>query len=365
MSAGTGRPLRALLIGALPPQEPSAVNPVGGAAVNFEDMVTQLERREIDVTVVDISRPRVNLGLRQLWHNFVTVAGLIRRVAGRVIFNDIVVVHISAKSVWWLGSGLWFICTAFRRPVVLKFIGGDFARIYDGYSAAKRRWANATYLRCALILVQTKAIKKRFSERDNVQWFPNTRDTRGSGESPRDVARRFIFVSQLRMEKGLREAVDACRDLPSDCCLNVYGPIMANTDLSVFDGQDRSTYRGVLAKEEVPRALERHDVLVLPTYWDVEGYPGIVLEALQCGLPVIATTWGSIPEVVEHGKSGLLVEPRSTAAVRKAIERVVRDPELFQSLSVGAPRRGAIFRSPKWYDELAKTLRRAVLAERE
>ena len=156
MSADTGRPLRALLIGALPPQEPSAANPVGGAAVNFEDMVTQLKRREIDVTVVDISRPRVNLGVRQLWHNFVTVAGLIGRVAGRVLFNDIVVVHISAKNVWWLGSGLWFICTAFRRPVVLKFIGGDFARVYDGYSAAKRRWANATYLRCALILVQTK-----------------------------------------------------------------------------------------------------------------------------------------------------------------------------------------------------------------
>ena len=358
MSADTGRPLRALLIGALPPQEPSAANPVGGAAVNFEDMVTQLKRREIDMTVVDISRPRVNLGLRQLWHNFVTVAGLIRRVAGRVIFNDIVVVHISAKSVWWLGSGLWFICTAFRRPVVLKFIGGDFARIYDGYSAAKRRWANATYLRCTLILVQTKAIKKRFSEYDNVQWFPNTRDTRGSGESPRDVARRFIFVSQLRMEKGLREAVDACRELPSDCCLNVYGPIMANTDLSVFDGQQRSVYRGVLAQGEVPRALERHDVLVLPTYWDVEGYPGIVLEALQCGLPVIATTWGSIPEVVEDGKSGLLVEPRSTVAVRTEIERVIDDPELYRALCAGARRRGDFFRSPKWYGDLANTLTR-------
>ena len=357
MSANTGPPLRALLIGALPPQEPSAANPVGGAAVNFEDMVTQLKRREIDVTVVDISRPRVNLGVRQLWHNFVTVAGLIR-VAGRVLFNDIVVVHISAKSVWWLGSGLWFICTAFRRPVVLKFIGGDFARIYDGYSAAKRRWANATYLRCALILVQTKAIKKRFSEYNNVQWFPNTRDTRGTRESPRDVARRFIFVSQLRMEKGLREAVDACRDLPSDCCLNVYGPIMANTDLSVFDGQHRSAYRGVLAKEEVPRALERHDVLVLPTYWDVEGYPGIVLEALQCGLPVIATSWGSVPEVVEDGKSGLLVEARSTPAVWAAIERVIDDPELYRALCAGARRRGEFFRSRRWYDDLANALMR-------
>lgn len=352
------RPLRALLIGALPPQEPSAANPVGGAAVNFADMVKQLKLRAIDVIVVDISRPRVNLGLRQLWHNFITVASLILRVARRVLFNDVVVVHISAKNVWWLGSGLWFICTAFRRPVVLKFIGGDFAKVYDGYSAARRRWANATYLRSALILVQTKAIKKRFSEHDNVQWFPNTRDTKASGETQRDVARRFIFVSQLRMEKGLREAVEACRELPSDCHLNVYGPTMANTDLSVFDGQDRSAYRGVLTQGEVAGVLARHDVLVLPTYWEVEGHPGIVLEALQCGLPVIATTWGSVPEVVENGTSGLLVEPRSTPAVRAAIERVIGDPDLYRALCVGARRRGEFFRSRKWYDDLVATLMR-------
>ena len=109
-------------------------------------------------------------------------------------------------------------------------------------------------------------------------------------------------------------------------------------------------------QEEVPDALARHDVLVLPTYWEVEGYPGIVLEALQCGLPVIATTWRSVPEVVEHGKSGLLVPPRSAAAVRTAIERVTTDPDLYRALRAGAQQRGDFFRSPKWYDALAATL---------
>ena len=357
MSAEKRIPLRALLIGALPPQVPSDANPVGGAAVNFRDMVAQLKQRAIDVTVVDISRPRVNLGARQVWHNFATVAGLVWQVVGRVLFNDVVVMHISAKSAWWLGSGLWLICTVFRRPAVLKFIGGDFVKIFDGYSVVKRRWATASYMRCALILVQAVAIKKRFSDRENIRWFPNTRDTRRSAVPPRNAARKFVFISQLRMEKGLREAVDACRDLPSDCCLDVYGPIMANTDLGVFDEQDRAMYRGVLAQGDVADALERHDALVLPTYWEVEGYPGVVLEALQCGRPVIATSWRSVPEVVEDGKSGLLVEPRSTAAVREAIERVIGDPALYRALCTGAQERGDFFRSGKWYDDLAATLR--------
>ena len=356
MSSRTAKRLRALLIGALPPQAPSAANPVGGAAVNFGDMVAQLKLRSIDVNVIDLSRPRVNVGVRQLWHNCSTVAKLTWQVSTRIRHSDVVIMHISAKSAWWLGSGLWLICAAFRRPVVLKFIGGDFAKIYDGYSVAKRRWANATYMRCALILVQSKAIKKRFQNRQAVRWFPNTRDTRGSGTAPRSAARRMIFVSQLRMEKGLREAVEACRDLPSGCCLNVYGPTMANTDLSVFDGQDKAVYRGVLRRGEVADALERHDVLVLPTYWEVEGHPGIVLEALQCGRPVISTYWGSVPEVVEDGKSGLLVEPRSTAAVREAIRRVIGDPQLYRALCTGARQRGEFFRSATWYDKLATDL---------
>ena len=356
-SRRSGR-LRVLCIGALPPQAPSAVNPVGGVAVTFREMVTQLQRRSMDVDVVDISRPRVHLGVRQIWHDCATAARLAWQASARIRHCDVVIAHVSPRSAQWLGSGLRLLGAAFRRPVVLKLIGGDFAQKYDGCSAARRWWANATYMRCALILMETRAIRRRFQDRRTVRWFPTTRDVRGSGAPPGRAARRFVFVSQLRMEKGLREAVEACRDLPDDCRLNVYGPIMPNTDPGVFEGQDRSVYRGVLAPEDVPDVLERHDALVLPTYWEMEGYPGIVLEALQCGLPVITTSWGSMPEVVEDGKSGLLVVPRSTAALREAIRRVIGDPELYRALCAGARRRGEFFRSGKWYDGLAAELLR-------
>lgn len=350
--------LRLLCIGPLPPRAPSAANPVGGAAMVFRELVTQLQRRSMDADVVDVSRPRVHLGVWQIWHDCATAARLAWQASVRIRRCDLVIAHVSPRSAWWLGSGVWLLGAAARRPVVLKFFGGDFAQKYDGCSAARRWWANATYLRCALLLVETKAIERRFRNRKAVRWFPNTRDTRDPGAAPGSAARRFVFVSQLRMEKGLREAVEACRDLPDDCCLNVYGPVMPNTDLGVFEGQDRSVWRGALAPGDVPDVLARHDVLVLPTYWEMEGYPGIVLEALQCGLPVIATSWGSVPEVVEDGKSGLLVEPRSTAAVRAALRRVIGDPELYRALCAGARRRGEFFRSGKWYDGLAAGLLR-------
>ena len=57
-------------------------------------------------------------------------------------------------------------------------------------------------------------------------------------------------------------------------------------------------------------------------------------------------------------KERLLVEPRSTSAVREAIERVIGDPDLYRALCAGARRRGDFFRSGKWYDELAAELLR-------
>ena len=56
---------------------------------------------------------------------------------------------------------------------------------------------------------------------------------------------------------------------------------MPNTDLSLFDGHATATYGGVLSPDEIPKVLVQHDVLVAPSYWNAEGYPVIILEALQ------------------------------------------------------------------------------------
>ena len=109
--------------------------------------------------------------------------------------------------------------------------------------------------------------------------------------------------------------------------------------------------------------FSEHDVLVLPSYWEVEGHPGIIIESLQCGVPVISTKWSGIPEVVQHEKSGLLVTPKSVSAVKSAIHRMIGDPELYRELCNGAHARGEFFRSRVWYDRMAEDLRRPLQKE--
>jgi len=80
---------------------------------------------------------------------------------------------------------------------------------------------------------------------------------------------------------------------------------------------------GRVAPEEVPRFLQAADFLVLPSY--SEGMPQAVLEAMNCGLPIVATRVGGVPEAVLDGETGLLVEPKNVEQLRDAIERMIVD----------------------------------------
>jgi glycosyltransferase involved in cell wall biosynthesis len=77
------------------------------------------------------------------------------------------------------------------------------------------------------------------------------------------------------------------------------------------------------------------DVLVIPSTVS-EGLPMVALEALQCGVPVIGSRVGGIPEVVHHGINGFLVPPGDEEALAESLARLMSDPEVRARLRVGA-----------------------------
>jgi glycosyltransferase involved in cell wall biosynthesis len=92
-----------------------------------------------------------------------------------------------------------------------------------------------------------------------------------------------------------------------------------------------------------PEALEAAASVVVLTSKSLEGTPGVLLDALVLGKPIVATDVGGVSEVVEDGISGLLAPVGNADVIGAAIARVLRDAPLASRLSAGARARAPMF----------------------
>jgi glycosyltransferase involved in cell wall biosynthesis len=83
---------------------------------------------------------------------------------------------------------------------------------------------------------------------------------------------------------------------------------------------------GWISHENLPKYLNQLRLLVLPSY--TEGLPNIMLEAMACGTPVLATPVGAIPDVIIDGKTGFIMENNSPECIAENVIRALNSPDL-------------------------------------
>ncbi len=116
---------------------------------------------------------------------------------------------------------------------------------------------------------------------------------------------------------------------------------------------------GRVPPEQVPLFLQGSDFLVLPSY--SEGMPQAILEAMNCGLAIVATKVGGVPEAVIDGKTGLLVETKNASQLQAAMERMIVDEGFRQSAGRhGLARARDVFDSERNARAFAEALRSLV-----
>ena len=102
-------------------------------------------------------------------------------------------------------------------------------------------------------------------------------------------------------------------------------------------GLDEVEFTGALEPEEVRALLGTTGIFSLPSHW--EGFPLSLLEAMAGGAAVIATEVGDIPDMLDHGRAGILVPVKDVAALRDALARLVDDPAERERLGAAARER--------------------------
>src|SRR5215204_2526612 len=153
---------------------------------------------------------------------------------------------------------------------------------------------------------------------------------------------RVLFVGRLTPQKGvgtLVAAVGLLKDPSARVLLVGDGPERPALERQAerIGVGDRLHFVGFLAHERLPAMFSHADLLVLPSLYAELGT--VLLEAMQAGLPIVASKTGGVPDVIEDGVNGLLVPPADPEALARAIDRLLVDRDLACRLSEGAQER--------------------------
>ena len=143
-------------------------------------------------------------------------------------------------------------------------------------------------------------------------------------------------VARLEQEKGHPTLIDAWPTVLAsfpDATLLLIGE-GSRLDALATQVRDLGLERSVIftgRRDDVPEVTKSLDVAVLPSYREAQGLT--ILEAMALSRPVVASNVGGIPEMIEDGRTGLLVRPHDPAALAEAILRLLRDHPLADTLA--------------------------------
>lgn len=181
---------------------------------------------------------------------------------------------------------------------------------------------------------------------NNVQTFPNFRNTNYIPvirESTVEDALKLVFMARVNKSKGydiIYSFVDYALSSNLNVIVDFYGPI-AFDDVDDFKGKLQKypnvSYKGALEPEEISETLVNYDLLLLPTRYYTEGFPGSIMDAYIAGLPVIVTDWMHSREFVVDGETGYIVpfdDPQLD--FNQSIERLYNDRVLLNNLKANS-----------------------------
>ncbi|MDX1630540.1 MAG: glycosyltransferase family 4 protein [Thermoanaerobaculia bacterium] len=325
------------------------LSPVGLDARNLRDVaafrrLTKLLRdREIDLI-------HAHLAYASLWG---TVAGALHRIPTVCTF------HVAPPpDPPWSREGM-------RRILRVRLTNGLARR-----SVAVSRAVREAWIREGLDSGKTEVIHNGVP----VERFSGLRGTGVRGRVRRELGipegrLLLLTVTVLREGKGMEDLLAAVERQGSSGTQGLLavageGPLREDLEKTIRSRGLEDRVRLLGFRRDVPDLLAAADLFVLPSRWDA--FPTAILEAMAAGLPVVATRAGGIPEIVEDGRTGLLVSPGDPDQLAEALARLSECPELARRLGeAGRERARERFSLEAWRHRLLSLYEEILDAGRE
>jgi glycosyltransferase involved in cell wall biosynthesis len=169
-------------------------------------------------------------------------------------------------------------------------------------------------------------------------FYPASRKEQQKPDSPL----KLITVSRLLERKGIHHLLEAIAGPnPLPVSLDIVGTGSYESRLrqkcTELGLDDRVNFIGFVLRDELPELYRQHDLFVLPS--QTESFGLVFAEAMACGLPILGTFVGGIPELVRDGKDGILTNPAAPGEVRKSLQFFLDNPEKLAEMGMSSRQR--------------------------
>jgi glycosyltransferase involved in cell wall biosynthesis len=330
---------RLLIIGPLPP-------PMGGSGVTLKALLGELGRYPaIRVEVINTSpysdpkKSMTGFKLEKVYRMVVILSKYLQLMRN----IDIVIVFANPLFLFTIVPILQVMATMQRKKFYIKPVGGDLDNFLESRPTLLRNACLTVMNGADGIFAQTKLLQKVLLNYGckKVYYIPGfrTRLHNLKDERPKLDRLRLIFIAHITREKGALVLLEALQRLRDDEAINVtcdfYG--LAHDDIkdeffNTLNLLPCARYCGVIEAGSAAQILSEYDVLILPTFFSCEGHPGVIIEAMQAGIAVIATSYRSIPELVTDGENGILIPIKNSQVLASAIRWCAENREKLRQM---------------------------------
>ena len=345
------RKIKVLLVGPVPP-------PYGGIPKYVSDLYySSYLRRNYDIVLFNTAIPArirrfekrnersylsfLSDGIIPGLHLFIYVLTTFYQSAKAIINESPYVVQVFTSSYWgfWRSCIYILIAKCFKIKVIFHLLNA--IDIFWNESSKPSRALMSYFMnKTDVLLVQSKGIKK-FVEgisRAPVKAIYNGVNIELYNNEIRNrINHKFeiVFVGALLKAKGVLDLLRACAFLKKESLqikfigrgdIDEYNSFIKKNGIS-----DMVKFIGQAGDEEKISLLKNAQVFVLPSY--AEGQPLSILEAMSCGLPIISTRVGTIPELIKDEENGFLVTPGDYKSLADKINLLFNDRKLYCKIS--------------------------------
>jgi|SRR5690554_5358805 len=154
---------------------------------------------------------------------------------------------------------------------------------------------------------------------------------------------KLVFMARVHPLKGINTVFKLAEELVKNNIVNVeldvYGPVFPDYDADFklyLNKTNLVRYMGVLQPDDIYNTLVNYDLMLFPTQFFTEGFPGSILDSYIANVPVIATNWKYAHEFIENEKSGLIVDFGNEEEFITKTINLIQNSKALEQLKQGA-----------------------------